>query len=231
MITIADNYKRILEKIDNAALRTKRNPADVMLVAVSKTFPFEKVLEAIEAGARIFGENYIQEAVDKIEAVRGMSGVIEWHFIGHLQTNKVKYASGKFSMIESVDSIKLLNEINKKALSAGITEKVLFEVNVSGEESKFGFSPEALETSLEEISGCRNVIPMGLMTMPPYSSNQEDSRRYFVRLHELMEQINAKKIPGINFQHLSMGMSGDFEVAIEEGATIIRVGTAIFGGR
>ncbi|RMF98296.1 MAG: YggS family pyridoxal phosphate-dependent enzyme [Candidatus Schekmanbacteria bacterium] len=228
MSAILENYKKVLDRIEKSAIKTGRNPSEITLVAVSKTFPLEKIEEAYDAGARIFGENYIQEAVKKIES---FTKKVSWHFIGHLQTNKVKYAVGNFDFIEAVDSLKLCKEIDKRAGVKGIKQKILLEVNLSGEESKYGFSKESLIEEITEIGKLRNISVEGLMTMPPFSTDPEDSRRYFIELRELRDEINSINVEGIEMKELSMGMSNDFEVAIEEGATIVRVGTLIFGQR
>ncbi len=228
MTSIASNYKAVLDKVNECALKSGRNPGDVTLVAVSKTFPLEKIKEAYNAGARVFGENYIQEAVEKTDK---FNEGIAWHFIGHLQTNKVKVAVGRFDLIETVDSFKLSIEIDKRALSRGMVQDILLEVNLAGEESKYGFTGEALLKNISEISQLKNIRVKGLMTIPPFNDNPEDSRQYFIALRELMDEINSEKIYGLEMSEISMGMSSDYEIAIEEGATIVRVGTSIFGNR
>ena len=225
---IAENYKKVLERIRSLALQAGRNPEDIILVAVTKTWPVETIEEVIRAGARVLGENYVQEALPKVEAIRNR---VEWHFIGHLQSNKAKFVVNRFNVIESVDSISLAKELNKQAEKQGIDVDVLVEVNLAGEESKSGIKPEEIERFLREISQFKRIKVKGLMTIPPYFSNPEDSRPYFKRLRELKGKLANTSIPDISLQHLSMGMSNDFEVAIEEGATIVRVGTAIFGVR
>jgi len=225
---IAENYKKVLERIRSLALQAGRNPEDIILVAVTKTWPVETIEEVIRAGARVLGENYVQEALPKVEAIGNR---VEWHFIGHLQSNKAKLVTGRFNMIESVDSVSLAKELNKQAEKQGIDVDVLVEVNLAGEESKSGIKPEEIERFLREISQFKRIKVKGLMTIPPYFSNPEDSRPYFKRLRELKGKLANMSIPDISLQHLSMGMSNDFEVAIEEGATIVRVGTAIFGVR
>ena len=225
---IAENYKKVLERVKSAAFHAGRNPEDITLVVVTKTWPAEIIEEVIEAGARVLGENYVQEALPKVEAIGSR---VEWHFIGHLQSNKAKFVANHFNMIESVDSISLAKELNKQAEKNKIDIEVLVEVNLAGEESKSGINPEEVEKLLREISLFHRIKVKGLMTIPPYFSNPEDSRPYFRRLRELRDKLSSLSIPNITFEHLSMGMSGDFEVAIEEGATIVRVGTAIFGER
>ena len=225
---VAENYRKVLEKISSAALRAGRDPGSITLVVVTKTWPVEKILEAIEAGAGILGENYVQEALPKIEAIGNKA---EWHFIGHLQSNKAKLVVNRFSMIESVDSISLAKELNKLAEKDNTQVDVLVEVNLEGEETKSGVMPEEVGKLLKEISFYERIKVKGLMTIPPLFSTPEDSRPYFKRLSGLREDLLNMNIPNISLDHLSMGMSGDFEVAIEEGATIVRVGTAIFGER
>lgn len=225
---IAENYKKVLEQVKSAALRAGRNSDEITLVVVTKTWPVETIEEVIRAGARVLGENYVQEALPKVEAIGDR---VEWHFIGHLQSNKAKFVANRFNMIESVGSISLAKELNKQAEKQGIDIDVLVEVNTGGEESKSGIEPEDIEKLLKEISQFNRIKVKGLMTIPPYFSNPEDSRPYFKRLRELRDKLSNLGIPNISFQHLSMGMSNDFEVAIEEGATIVRVGTAIFGER
>lgn len=228
MSAVSENYKAVLGKITDSAIKSGRSPSDISLVAVSKTFPVEKIREAFEAGARIFGENYIQEAVKKVET---LNEKVSWHFIGHLQSNKAKYAVGKFDLIESVDSLKLCTEIDRQASLKGIAQDILLEVNISGEESKYGFTAESLPENISEISKLGNIKVKGLMTIPPFSENPEDSRQYYSSLRDLINNLNSRKIRGIEMTELSMGMSSDYEVAIEEGATMVRVGTLIFGGR
>jgi len=225
---IAENYKKVLERIKATALRSGRDLKDIMLVTVTKTWPVEVIKEAIKAGARVLGENYVQEALPKIEAI---GDKVDWHFIGHLQSNKAKFVANRFKMIESVDSISLAKELNKQAEKQGIDIDILVEVNLAGEESKSGVKPEEVEKLLKEICSFQRIKVKGLMTIPPFFSNPEDSRPYFKRLRELRDELIRLNIPNISLSHLSMGMSNDFEIAIEEGATIVRVGTAIFGER
>ena len=197
-------------------------------MAVSKTVPPERVHEAIKAGITWFGENYVQEAREKIPAV-GQN--VSWHMIGHLQTNKVKYVVHLFDWIHSVDRIELARELDKRAAQNQRTLKVLIEVNVSGEVSKSGAEPSRVLELVRQISVMPNLNVQGLMTMPPFFENPEEARPYFVALRRLRDKIEGENIPGVQMKELSMGMTGDFEVAIEEGATIIRVGRAIFGER
>jgi PLP dependent protein len=228
MPTIADNLARVRERIDAAARRSGRNPERVRLVAVSKTVEPERVRQAIEAGAKILGENYVQEAQKKIE---GLGHEVSWHFIGHLQTNKARVAAGLFDCIHSVDSADLARELSRRAKLQGKVLPVLLQVNVSGEATKFGAQEKETFLLAEKLSAMDGIAVKGLMTMPPFFEDPGASRPYFVELRKLGERLAQQKIPGISMEDLSMGMSNDFEVAIEEGATLVRVGTAIFGPR
>lgn len=223
----ADNLKIIQDRISNAALRAGRSPDDVRLLAVSKTFGAGVVQEALNAGQWAFGENKIQEALDKISNVGGDQA--EWHFIGHLQKNKVKYIPGRFAMVHSIDSQALAEKLDAENLKHGTVTPVLIQVNVSGEASKFGAAPESVEKILEELRECRGIRIEGLMTMPPYDPDPEKARPHFRSLRELRDSLHGQT--GLEMKHLSMGMSHDFEVAVEEGATWVRVGTALFGDR
>jgi len=214
-----------MERIEKAARNAGRDPSKVKLVAVSKTVEVARIKEAIEAGVSILGENYIQEAQKKIEET-GKS--VSWHFIGHLQSNKAKYAVRLFNMIHSVDSIPLAEELNRRAEQAGQMMKVMIEVNLSKEATKFGTDEEQLLNLARRIRDSKHLSLEGLMTMPPYFDSPELSRPYYVALRELEEKMIREGIP---LKELSMGMSNDFEVAVEEGATFVRVGTAIFGPR
>ena len=227
MNNISENIDKITQKMKAAAVRAGRNEDDVTLVAVSKTKPVEDLMEAYNHGVRDFGENYVNELTDKIEK---MPKDIRWHMIGHLQTNKVKYLAGKVFMIHSVDSVKLAKEISKESVKKDIVTKILCEINVAGEESKFGTSD--LDANLEmikEIALLPGIELCGLMTIAPYTPDAESNRQYFKTLHDFAygrarEYIKGKPV-------LSMGMSGDYEVATEEGASYIRVGSSIFGER
>jgi len=196
------------------------------LVAVTKTATIEQTKEAISAGVRIIGENKVQEAKKKYQI---LTGDIEWHLVGHLQTNKVKYAVEIFDLIHSVDSIKLAKEIDKRSLQFGKITNVLVEVNVSGEETKYGIRPEEVELFLGEISKFSGIRVRGLMTIAPIVKNKEEVRPYFKELKELSEKIRNKNIKNVKMDYLSMGMTDDFEVAIEEGANMIRIGRGVFG--
>ncbi len=213
----------------DAALKSGRNLEDLRLVAVSKQAPDDKIREARKAGAVLFGENKIQEAQKKIEAL-GVKD-FHWHFIGHLQKNKVKNIFGLFELIHSVDSIPLAELIHRGSLKLDRVTPILVQVNVSGEAAKSGVSPEQLEETLRQASKFSGVKVQGLMTIPPFDPDPEKSRKYFARLRELRDSMNKTGIENIELKELSMGMSNDFEIAIEEGATLVRVGTAVFGPR
>ncbi len=209
-------------------MKAGRDPEQVRLVAVSKTMPASDVREAIDAGQTVFGENYIQDAETKIKEI-GTEGVT-WHFIGHLQSNKAKVAAAHFDMVETVHSLKLGKELGKRAKALGKTLNVLAQINVGGEQQKAGVDPEAAEALVRSLLEVEGIRLKGLMTMPPFLS-PEEVRPYFKRLRTLRDELVTKGIPKESLKELSMGMSGDFEVAIEEGATLVRVGTAIFGPR
>ena len=225
---IADNLKMVTDRIASAAKRSGRDLLSVKLVVVTKTVDVDRIREAVDAGALILGENRVQEAKEKIEK---LGPIASWHLIGHLQTNKAKYAVKLFYLIHSVDSLELAKEIDKQAAKFGKVQDVLIEVSIAGEESKAGVASENAVALVKGAAKLENISIKGLMTMPPYSASPEDSRPYFKKLRELSESISRENIPGVSMNELSMGMSGDFEVAIEEGATIVRVGTAIFGER
>ena len=225
---IATNVAAIKQRIAAAASRAGRAPETIRLMAVSKTVEPARIRQAIEAGMTLFGENYVQEAREKIPDV---GHTVEWHMIGHLQTNKVKYVVNLFDWIHSVDRLELARELDKRAGQNNRRLNVLIEVNVSGEESKSGAEASQALELVRQISLLPHLSVRGLMTMPPYSDDPENSRPYFKALHKLRDEISAAAIPNIQMDELSMGMTDDFEVAIEEGATIIRVGRAIFGAR
>lgn len=226
--TIIQNLKHVHDHIDKACVRSGRESADVQLIAVSKTKPVSMLLEAYEAGERHFGENKVQELIEKYEL---LPKDIKWHMIGHLQRNKVKYLVDKVYMIHSVDSLRLAEEINKEALRIGRRIPVLIEVNVAGEETKFGVAPAELEALLREIAPLPAIEISGLMTIAPFVTDAEENRRYFTMLKQLSVDIDRKNIDNVNMSVLSMGMTGDYEVAVEEGAGYVRVGTGIFGDR
>jgi PLP dependent protein len=225
MSQIKENLLRVMERIEKAAQRSKRDPSEIKLVAVSKTVEAARIKEAIEAGVSILGENYVQEAKKKIEEI-GRS--VAWHFIGHLQLNKAKYVIHLFDMIHSLDNIPLAEELSRRAEQADRMIKVLIEINLSGEATKFGTDEGEILNLVRRILQLSHLSLEGLMTMPPYFDSPEMSRPYYVKLRELKERLVREGIP---MKELSMGMSNDFEIAIEEGATYVRVGTAIFGPR
>ena len=226
MGTIKNNLEIINEKIKKAALKANRNPEEIKLVAVTKTATIEQIKEAINGGVKIIGENKVQEAKEKYQI---LTANIEWHLVGHLQTNKVKYAIEIFDCIHSVDSIKLAEEIDKRSLQFGRTTNVLVEVNVSGEETKYGIKPEEVEPFLKETSEFSRIRVRGLMTIAPMAEDKEDVRPYFRKLRELSEEIKSKNLKNVKMDYLSMGMTEDFEAAIEEGANMVRIGRGIFG--
>ncbi|MFI5331547.1 MAG: YggS family pyridoxal phosphate-dependent enzyme [Desulfobaccales bacterium] len=225
MSQIAQNLEEVRRRMAAAARRAGRDPGQVRLVAVSKTVPVELIRQAVAAGQRLFGENYLQEARGKIEA---LGEAASWHFIGHLQSNKAKAAVNRFELIHGVDRLKLARALDAAAASAGTIQKILMQVNLAGEASKSGTSPEAAAELQREISQLPHLRLVGLMTMPPFL-DPEAVRPYFRALRELRDGL--QDLGGTPLPELSMGMSGDFEVAIEEGATLVRVGTAIFGSR
>ncbi len=222
---ISDNVKRVMDKIAEAAVLSGRTPEDITLVGVTKTVTYKEAQELMEAGVTNLGENRVQSLLDKYEVLRDEP---TWHLIGHLQTNKVKYIKDKVSMIHSVESIKLAEEIDRRFGEVGRKANILIEVNVSGEESKYGIKPDAVFDFLETLSGFKNLTVSGLMTMAPFMETPENCRKIFYDLHKLAVDIRDKKYDNISMEHLSMGMSGDFYEAILEGATIVRIGTALF---
>jgi PLP dependent protein len=225
-MSFADNLAGIQQRIRAACDRSGRDASSVLLLAVSKTCPAETIAQAVNGGQVFFGENKIQEAKAKIPLCPGRA---RWHFIGHLQSNKARAAVELFEMIQGVDGLDLAREISKRCEEAAKEMPVLLEVNVAGESSKFGYKPERLLADLKELCALPRILIQGLMTVPPYVTEPEKARPYFRRLREL--KLQCEQTLGFALPHLSMGMSGDFEVAIEEGATIVRVGTALFGPR
>ena len=225
-VSLTENLNSIQQRIRAACGRAGRAPDSVTLLAVSKTHPPETIRAAADCGQLLFGENKIQEAKAKIPLCPGKC---RWHFIGHLQSNKVRDAVELFAMIQSVDSLSLAREINKRCEQTSKQMPILLEVNVAGEASKFGYKPELLLTELNELNALLKIEIHGLMAIPPYTTEPEKARPYFRRLREL--KIDCENILGAPLPHLSMGMSGDFEVAIEEGSTMVRIGTALFGPR
>lgn len=225
---LEENYKCVEAKISDACKRAGRKRQDVLLISVSKTKPLDMVEAAIDLGYEVFGENKVQELTDKYANV---SRTVHWHMIGHLQTNKVKYIVDKADYIHSVDSLKLAQTIQKEAAKKGVVCNILLEVNVAEEDSKFGLKMSEVEPLIMEIKDFSNIKLCGLMTIAPFVENPEENRMYFRALHQLLLDINSKNIDNVNMNVLSMGMTNDYEVAIEEGATMIRVGTGIFGER
>jgi pyridoxal phosphate enzyme (YggS family) len=216
-------------RIDAAARGAGRDPSSVRLVAVSKTFPIDAVREAYAAGQRDFGENRVQEALDKIAASPDLD--LRWHLLGHLQTNKARKAAPAFAMIQSLDSVELLRKLDAAAADSGRSPELLVQVDLAGEATKYGARPEEVPPVFEAASRCTAAKVVGVMTLPPIPDTPEDARPWFRRLQELRQQWLADGIPPAMLREVTMGMSGDFEVAIQEGATIVRVGTAIFGDR
>ncbi len=227
-IMIRDNIEAVEKNIEEACRRAGRDRKDVTLIAVSKTKPVSDIRQAMDCGMRVFGENKVQEIRDKTQEI---TEDVDFHMIGHLQANKVKYLPGKVVMIHSVDNIKLAQEIEKQFAKNDMTIDVLIEVNMAGEDSKFGLAPSEAPAFTKEISALPHLNIRGLMTIAPYTDDPESNRVYFKGLRELKDEINAMDIPGVKMDTLSMGMTGDYQVAIEEGATFVRVGTGIFGER
>lgn len=225
---IRENLAQVYENLKQACENSGRNPEEVKLIAVSKTKPVEMLMEAYECGCREFGENRVQELADKYER---MPEDVKWHMIGHLQRNKVKYIVDKAVLIHSVDSLKLAEEISREALKKQVEVSILIEINIAGEESKFGVRPDKTEKLVREIALLPNIQIKGLMAVAPYVENPEENRQYFARLKQLSVDISCKNIDNVSMNVLSMGMSGDYMVAVEEGATCVRVGTGIFGER
>ena len=226
MGTIAENLERVREQIAQATAKAGRAGDEIQLVAITKTHDAEKVREAIEAGQILFGESRVQEARAKIPE---LPSNLRWHFVGHLQKNKIRHALPLFEMIHSVDSLALAEDINRIAEEEGMHPRVLLEVNVAGEGSKFGFHPEKLRTEMEALLALPRLSIEGLMTIPPIAEEADASRKYFVDLRELRDAL--EKDFDLKLEQLSMGMTNDFAIAVEEGATLVRVGTAIFGER
>lgn len=226
--SIEENLKNVNSKIETACNKAGRDKNDVTLVAVSKTKPNEMIEEAYAIGVRDFGENYVQELVDKVD---GLPKDIRWHMIGHLQTNKIKYIIDKVYMIHSVDTVHLAEAINKEALKRNLKVKILLEVNVAKEETKFGFTSDNLIEEYKKIKDLEGIDICGLMTSAPYVEDSEENRQYFVELRSLMVDLKDKGLYNKDKYWLSMGMTGDYETAVEEGADFVRVGTGIFGAR
>lgn len=227
-IMIGTNVEAVSEEIAKACERAGRRKEDVTLIAVSKTKPLEALQEAYGVGVRDFGENKVQELQDKIP---NMPEDVRWHMIGHLQRNKVKYVVGKVFLIHSVDSLRLAEEISREAVKQGVTVKILIEVNMAEEESKFGTAAEGAALLAEQAAGLPGIRVEGLMTIAPFTEDPEENRQYFAKLRQLSVDIERKNIDNVSMKVLSMGMTGDYVVAVEEGATCVRVGTGIFGQR
>ena len=225
---VAENLAQVQKNINESCSEINRDPNEVTLIAVSKTKPVEMLKEAYDAGARVFGENKVQEIVDKYDQ---MPSDVKWHMIGHLQRNKVKYIVDKVAMIHSVDSLRLAETIEKEAAKKAVVVPILIEVNVAQEESKFGLKPEEVLPFIEQIADFSHIQIKGLMTIAPYVDNAEENREIFRELKKLSVDIAAKNINNVTMSVLSMGMTGDYMVAVQEGATMVRVGTGIFGAR
>ncbi len=227
--TIRANLEAVRDRLHRAASRARRDPASVRLIAISKTFGLDHVRAAAAAGQTDFGENRVQEALQKIEASADVK--IRWHLVGHLQSNKVRKAAGAFAAIHSVDSLELLRRLDAAAAEAGSHPEVLVQVDLAGEATKFGATPDEARAMVRAAADCGAVRLAGLMALPPLFEYAEKARPYFVRLRALRDELVGAGVPAPLLRELSMGMSHDFEVAIEEGATMVRVGTAIFGAR
>lgn len=225
---IQENLKKVKENIERSCAASGRESGKVTLIAVSKTKPISMLMEAYDCGQRIFGENKVQEIMDKYEQ---MPDDVQWHMIGHLQRNKVKYIVDKVAMIHSVDSLRLAETIEQEAAKKNVVVPVLVEVNVAQEESKYGLSPEEVLPFLEKVADYSHFQVQGLMTIAPFVENPEENREVFHKLRKLSVDIREKNINNITMSVLSMGMTGDYQVAVQEGATMVRVGTGIFGER
>jgi len=231
-MSIAENVARVRERIRLAASSAGRDPDAITLMGVSKTFPPESIREAYDSGIRVFGENRVQEFASKADVLRDLVEA-RWHLIGHLQSNKAAKAADLFHAVDSLDSLKLAEKLNDAARASGKTLRVLVEINVGCEEAKSGVAPDSAELDqlLAQAPQLASLELCGLMTVPPYSEDPQGARPFFRKLRELREQIAGRRLPRVNMDELSMGMSHDFEVAIEEGSTCVRVGSAIFGNR
>ena len=225
---LIDQYKLVKENVKAACEKAGRDPKEVTVIAVSKTKPLSMIEELMDCGVMDFGENKVQEIMKKYEEIKSP---VRWHMIGHFQTNKVKYIVGKTALIHSVDSLKLAETIEKEAAKKNCVQDILVEVNVAQEESKFGLKVDEVIPFIEKISQFQHICVKGLMTIAPFVENPEDNRPVFANLHKLSVDIMNKNIDNVNVSILSMGMTNDYEVAIEEGATMVRVGTGIFGAR
>jgi pyridoxal phosphate enzyme (YggS family) len=226
---LKQRLEQVRERIRKVCESCNRDADSVRLVVVSKTIPAGTVKEAIESGVRILGENYVQEAREKFDAL--IQYPVSWHFIGHLQSNKTKYAVRLFDLIHSVDSLKLARELDKQAKKVDKIQQILVQVNISEEDTKSGITADEAPRLISEISELENLSIRGLMTMPPYFYQPEKVKPFFAALRKLRDQVKERSLTNVSMEELSMGMTGDFEVAIEEGATLVRIGTAIFGER
>ncbi|HVA25161.1 MAG TPA: YggS family pyridoxal phosphate-dependent enzyme [Chloroflexota bacterium] len=226
-MSVSENWSRLRARADAAAQRAGRRPEDVIILAVSKTFSASVVREAYDDGLRAFGENYMQEAIAKMDE---LPADIEWHMVGHLQTNKARQAAGRFALIHSLDSVHLAEALDKQAAKQAVRQKVLLQVNIADEDSKFGFEPVQVADAAGEVAELEHLELRGLMTIGPLANDSKDIRWVFRELRGLRDKVQTQ-FPGLSLAELSMGMTGDFETAIEEGATLIRVGRAIFGER
>jgi pyridoxal phosphate enzyme (YggS family) len=228
MVDVAANLRVIQQRVAEAAERSARRAEDVTILGAAKKVPPERVNCAIEAGLRAVGENYVQEAQEKLPHLRGP---VSLHFIGHLQTNKARHAVQLFDVVQSVDNVRLAQELDRRAKAVGKTLDVLIEVNLGGEETKAGVPPAELRALAEQVAPLANLNLRGLMCMPPYFADPEQSRPFFRRLRALAEEVGAAGIPRVSMDQLSMGMSHDYPLAVEEGATVVRIGTGLFGPR
>lgn len=228
MIDIAANCRKVLDRISEAAVKCGRDPREIKLLAASKTQSAPRIREAVAAGIRLFGENYVQEAKAKRDVIQDP---VQWHMIGHLQRNKVKAALEIFDLIESLGSVELARELHKEGKKSGKTVRAFVEVNLEGEESKSGIAKGEVASLLREVGKLSHLRVEGLMVIPPFRENPEAARPYFRALRELQEDLMAFNLPNVNLRDLSMGMTHDYPVAVEEGATLVRIGTAIFGPR
>ncbi|HQB63434.1 MAG TPA: YggS family pyridoxal phosphate-dependent enzyme [Sedimentibacter sp.] len=228
-MSIKENIDSIMKKIDTACKKTGRNPKDITLLAVSKTVESDRAKEAVEAGIKNLGENKVQELVKKYEELKNIN--VKWHMIGHLQKNKVKYIIDKNILIHSVESLSLAEEINKRAKNSNLTADVLIELNIGEEESKFGINEDNVYDFIRSMEQFENIRVLGLMTVAPFCENPEDVRWVFKTMKNIYSKISIMNLRNTEMKYLSMGMTNDFEIAIEEGSNIIRIGTAIFGAR
>lgn len=228
MVDVAANYRKVIDRITVAALKAGRNPQEIKLLAAGKSQSVETVQAAITAGVRLIGENYVQEAESKRQVI---SEAVEWHMIGHLQRNKVKEALNTFDLIQSLDSVALALELDKEGRRSGKTVRTLIEINLGDEQSKSGIGQDKVQELVKRVSELAHLHVEGLMAVPPFKENPEESRPYFCALRELQVELQGWKIPNGSFSELSMGMTHDYPIAIEEGATIVRIGTALFGPR